>query len=142
MSDVGSSDLRALGPRLVGGIVQAGDEVRVLGDVDEAGAAPDLQAAAVRVVDQDEGDTVVGPEVADAQILAVAAEAGIGQRPPVEHLEEAARAAADLHVGPAGVADARLIEPVAPRDAAGFGRAPALAGGRTGSGERALAPGP
>src|SRR3546814_6433154 len=80
---------RALGPRLVGGIVQAGDEVRVLGDVDEAGAAPDLQAAAVRVVDQDEGDTVVGPEVADAQILAVAAGVGIGTGPLVEDLGEA-----------------------------------------------------
>src|SRR3546814_16308725 len=96
---------RALGPRLVGGIVQAGDEVRVLGDVDEAGAAPDLQAAAVRVVDQDEGDTVVGPAVADAQLLAVAAEVGIGPRPLLPPLEEAAPAAAPLTHGPTRLPD-------------------------------------
>src|SRR3546814_12489538 len=83
---------RALGPRLVGGIVQAGDAVRVLGDVDAAGAAPDLPAAAVRVVDQDEGDTVVGPAVADAPILAVSWEVRLGPQTPAGPLEEDARA--------------------------------------------------
>src|SRR3546814_13030998 len=72
---------RALGPRLVCGIVQAGDEVRVLGDVDEAGAATDLQAAGVRVVDQAEGATVVGPEGADAQLLAGADAVGLSPHP-------------------------------------------------------------
>src|SRR3546814_11967394 len=93
--------------------LRSGDEVGVLGEGEEAGEAADFQAAAVRVVDKDEGETVVGPEVADAQILAVAAEVGIGQRPLVEHLEEAARAAAELHVGPAGLADRRLVEAAA-----------------------------
>src|SRR3546814_19755168 len=60
-----------------------------------------------------------------AQILAVAAEVGIGQRPLVEHLEEAAQAAAELHVGPAGLADGRPIEPVALGDEGGSGRAQA-----------------
>src|SRR3546814_6472752 len=76
-----------------------------------------------------------------AQILAVAAEVGIGQRPLVEHLEEAAQAAAELHVGPAGLADGRLIEPVALGDEGGFGRAQAVAGGRLGIEELRIAAG-
>ena len=86
---------------------------RILGRRDRPRAAEDLQPAAARVVDQDQRHPVVAGQIADADILPVAAKVREADRPLVQHLEEARRPAAMLDVGPAGLADRRHVEAVA-----------------------------
>jgi len=92
------------------GILLAGTEV------DDRDAAQDLQAAPVRVVDQDQRGPVVMGQVADADVLAVAGKVGKGQRGAIHYLEKAGRPAAVLNMRPARFADGGEIEAVARRN--------------------------
>jgi hypothetical protein len=56
---------------------------------------------------------IVGCEVADADILTVAAKVGNRQRPVVENADEAGRPATVLDVGPAALRYGRHVEAVA-----------------------------
>lgn len=68
------------------------------------------------VVHEEQGDAVVGAQVAGGEVLAVAAHVGERQGVGVEYVDEAGRAAAVLSVGPAGLVDRREVEPVAGGD--------------------------
>ena len=76
-------------------------ELRLQGRVplDHAGGAPHLHPPAVGVVHQEEERPGVLGQVAQGDVLPVAAEVGEPERPLVDHLEEARRAAAVLDVG-------------------------------------------
>ena len=65
------------------------------------------------IVHQDQRGAVIGREIAGADVLAVAAKVGNRQRLLVENADEAGRAAAMLHIGPAALRDGRHIEAVA-----------------------------
>lgn len=72
------------------------DERRVFAHL---GGAPDLHALAVRVVHQDEVHLRVLGEVAEREVLPVPAQIRERERGLVEHVQEAGRSAAVLHVG-------------------------------------------
>ena len=76
---------------------QALDEIGVV--LHHLGRAPDLDAAAVGVVDQEQEGAAVLLQIAERDVLPVAAQIGKAQRPLVQDLEEALRAAAVLDVG-------------------------------------------
>jgi hypothetical protein len=59
-----------------------------LGEVSQFRVRVDLETPAVRVVHQDEGGTVVGVDIADADALPVAPEVRAAGCLVVEHLEE------------------------------------------------------
>jgi len=116
-------DDAALHLRRVGGIFQPGDGFGVVLKADGAGVAEELEPPLVRVIHEDEGDAVVPAQIADADILAVAAEIGEANFSPggawglvVQHFQEPRRAAAMLDIGPAGFRDAGEIEAVARGD--------------------------
>src|ERR1700684_3660790 len=87
-----------------------------------------LEASAVGIVHQDQRGAVVGREIAGADVLAVAAKVGDRQRPVVENADEAGRAAAMLHIGPAALGDGRHIEAVALSDERRLGWREAIKG--------------
>ena len=65
------------------------------------------------IVHQDQRRPVVASEIAGADVLAVAAKVGNGERRVVENADEASRSAAMLDIGPAALRDGRHIEAVA-----------------------------
>ena len=65
--------------------------------LDDAGLAPDLDALAVRVIDQEQKGLRVVGEVALGDALPVAAVAGEGDGPLVQHPQEPGRPAAMLN---------------------------------------------
>ena len=82
-------------------------QVRV--PLDHPGGAPHLHPPAIRVVHQEEERLRVLGQVAQGDVLAVAAEVGEPERVVVDHLEEPGRAAAVLDVGlPVGVRGAEV----------------------------------
>ncbi len=102
---------RLLGPRFV----PLGHEHRhqLAVAFHDARLAPDLDAPALRIVDQEEIRLGTVAEVALGDVLAVAGEIREGDRPIVEHPQKAGRAATVLDVGLAllvgsGDEDARL----------------------------------
>lgn len=99
-----------LGDRAGGGFGEGFDEVGVLARVEHAGVAEDLQPRAMRVVHEEEADAVVDGEVAGREELAIALVIGEAELRRREHAQEAGRAAAVLHVGPAGLADGGKVE--------------------------------
>jgi hypothetical protein len=105
---------------LVGRIVQTGDQGGIFRRFDQPGPAKHLQPPAVGIIHQDQRDTVVGGQVSSADILPVTAEIGIGDGPRIQHLQEARRAAAELHIGPAGLGNGGLVETVASLDEGGI----------------------
>ncbi len=72
-----------------------------------------LEASPVGIVHQDQRGAVICREIAGADVLAVAAKVGDRQRLLIENADEAGRAAAVLHIGPAALRDGRHIEAVA-----------------------------
>ena len=76
----------------------------------------DLEAPPMGVVHQEQRSAVICPEIAGADVLAVAAKVRDRQRCLVEHADEAGRAAAVLHIRPAALRDGRHIEAVALSD--------------------------
>lgn len=75
--------------------------------------ADELQALATGVVHEEERDAVVGGDVARREELAVAGEIGEAEGVRVEELQETARAAPVLNVGPAVGVDRGHVEAVA-----------------------------
>ena len=67
-----------------------------LGEVSQFRVRVDLETPAVRVVHQDEGGTVVGVDIADADALPVAPEVRAAGCLVVEHLEDSGRLAPAL----------------------------------------------
>ena len=86
-------------------------------------AAEDLEARLVRVVHEEEGDAVVVVEVAEADVLLVAAIVCEADEGGIEDVDEAFGASAMLDVGPAGLADGGHVEAVTALDEVLFGRA-------------------
>ena len=76
---------------------QALDERGIV--VDHLGRAPQLDATAVGVVDQEQEGAAIVLQIAQRDVLPVAAQIGKAQRPLVQHLQETFRAAAVLDVG-------------------------------------------
>ena len=109
-------DDASLHARRVLRVCERSDEDGFLCAVDDARPAPDLEAPALGVVHQEEHDASVGIDVADAEILNVAAKVSEPQAFRIEHLQETGRPAAKLHIGPPGLAHGGLIEPVARLD--------------------------
>jgi hypothetical protein len=79
----------------------------------DLGAAEDLESRLVGVVHEEEGDAVVVVEVAEGDVLLVAAQVGKAEERWAEDVEEAGRPAAVLDVGPAGLGDGGHVEAVA-----------------------------
>ena len=90
-------------------------ELRVVVLVD-LGVAEDLEARLVGVVHEEECDAVVVGEIAERDVLLVAAEVGEGDEVGAKDVDEAGRAAAMLDVGPAGLGDGGHVEAVAEGD--------------------------
>ena len=86
-----------LGPRLVAFRHQPLHQRGIV--LDDARLAPDLDALAVRIVDQEQMRLGVVGQIAAGDILPVAGKIGKGDRLVVEHVQEAGRAAAMLDVG-------------------------------------------
>ena len=91
---VGLGGAKRLEERWGGGVI--------LVDLD---AAEDLQAGLVGVVHEEERDAGVVLEVAEGDVLLVAAQVGEGDQLWIDDVDEALRAAAMLDVGLAGLAD-------------------------------------
>ena len=106
----------ALDACVVGLVAQARDRLRLALQIDDPRTAEDLQAPPVGIVDQEQRDAVVGHQIADRHVLAVAAVIGEAERAVVEQLEKAGRSAAVLDVGPAGFRNGCHVEAVARRD--------------------------
>ncbi len=85
---------RLLRPRLVALRHQARDERVIV--LDHARLAPDLHAAAMRIVDQKQMRLGIFREIAERDVLPVAGEIGERHRALVEHVQEARRPAAVL----------------------------------------------
>ena len=105
----------ALDRRAVGRIAHRGDgrvALRADAGLDQLHAPEQLQPAPIRIVHDDHREAVVLAQVADAQVLHIAAEVREADGPRIQHLEETLRPAAVLHVGPAGLADRGLEEVV------------------------------
>jgi hypothetical protein len=83
----------------------------------------DLGTPAVRVVHQHERGTVVGADIADADVLTVAPEVREAERLIAEHLEEFGRPAPVLHIGPAALLASGQVEAAASRRGEQRGRA-------------------
>src|SRR4029450_531923 len=81
----------------------------------ESQVSEQLQALPVHIVHHDERSAIVGHRVAGTDELLVAAEVCKRDLPRRQQLEETARAAAMLHVGPARLADGRQVETVGRR---------------------------
>lgn len=104
-------------------VIRNGDafgERRVGVERDHLGTGIDLQARATWIVDQEQAGTVVRGDVAGADVLAVAAIVGKGQCAIVDHLQEAGRTTAVLHIGPSGLGHGRHVEAVAFGDESDF----------------------
>ena len=84
--------------------------------LDDLGATEDFEAGLVGVVHEEERDAGVVMEIADRDVLLVAAEIGEGEGSLVEDVQEAGIAAAVLDVGPAGFGDGGHVEAVAEGD--------------------------
>ena len=138
--DVPGFDGEDDGPLDLARIVRVAQPLQQLGVVlDHPGSAPQLDPLLVGVVHQEEERPGVLRQVAERDVLAVAAEVGEGQRPVVQHLQEARRSASMLDVRlPLGAGRAK-VEHIQPRHELGQVRgymgppAPALCLGVTGS---------
>ena len=86
-------------------------------------AAEDFETRLVRVVHEEEGYAGIVVEVAEADVLLVAAEVCEAEEPGIDDANEALGSAAVLDVGPAGFADRGHIEAIAAFDEVLFGRA-------------------
>jgi len=95
---------------------QRGDRGGIVGELDDRRMADELQPVAVRIVHQEERDAVVVGQIGGADILAVAAIVGEADAVARDVAQEARRAAAMLHIGPAVGGDARHVKAVAQRD--------------------------
>lgn len=89
----------------------------------------DLEARLMRVVHEEECGAGVGTEVAGGDVLAVAGNVGVGDGAVVDDVEEAGRPAAELDVGPSGLADGGDVEAVAAGDEVFFEVAEGVVGG-------------
>ena len=76
-------------------------------------ATEDLEAGLVGVVHEEQGDAGVVFEIAETDVLLVAAKICEADEPRVDDTDEAVGAAAMLDVGPAGLADGGHVEAVA-----------------------------
>src|SRR5271165_1034678 len=76
----------------------------------------------MRIIHQEQRDPVVRRDVAETDILAVAAEIREGESLVVDNAEETGRPAAMLHIRPAGLRYACHVETVARGDKFGFRR--------------------
>jgi hypothetical protein len=72
-----------------------------------------LQPRAVRIVHHDQRDAIVGRDVAEADILQIAAKVREGERFVVEDFDEPGRTTAVLHIGPAALGYRGNVETVA-----------------------------
>ena len=98
-------------PGVVAFNVKLFDQRRIIFDVDQLGAAPDFQAAAVRVIHQDQRDPVIAGQIAGAHVLPVTLEIGVSDCVLVDDRQEPARPATELRIRPAGFRYRRLINP-------------------------------
>src|SRR5262245_37741334 len=73
----------------------------------------DFEAGAARVVHQDQRRAIVAGQIANADVLTIAAIVGESQRLLIHDLEEAARTAPMLDVGPTRLRNRRHVEAVA-----------------------------
>ncbi len=76
-------------------------------------SAEDLEARLVGVVHEEERDAVVVGEIAERDVLLVAAEISEADEIGAKDVDEAGRASAMLDVGPAGLGDGGHVEAVA-----------------------------
>jgi hypothetical protein len=105
-------DHPTLDPCPIIGRLKAGNECRLRVLVDQACASPNLEPALRGIVHQEQADPVIPVEVADRDVLAVAREVGIADRPWSQYLQKTHRSAAVLDVGPAVLAHGALVEAV------------------------------
>jgi len=82
----------------------------VLVDLD---SSENFETGLVGVVHEEEGYAIVMLEVAEADVLLVAAEVREANQGRVDHMNEAFGTAAVLHIWPAGLADGRHVEAIA-----------------------------
>ena len=99
--------------RLIAGQRQLRCQRRVRGEIPHLHVCQDLQSRAVRVINHDQGDAIIGGHVAEADILQIAAKIRERQRLVVEDFDEARRPAAVLHIRPAALGDRSHVEAVA-----------------------------
>ena len=116
-----------LHPGPVGGYLEPRQQVGILIFMDNPGPGPKLQPPPVGVIHQDQRDPVIGRQVADAEILDIAAKIRVADGLFVQHFQEPGGAAPELYIGPALItvflAYGRLIESVARLDELRFCRA-------------------
>ena len=91
-------------------------------------AAKNLETLLVRVVHEEEGDTIVVLEVSGADVLLVAAQVGEAEGLVVENAQETLLTAAILDVGPSGLAGRGHVEAVAVADELAFVVSETIAG--------------
>src|SRR5437764_11610429 len=89
----------SLGTRRCRRECQCTKQRRLLCRVCDPGCAPDLESAAIRIVHQDECDSPVAADVANAQILSVATVIRIGKGLCVHDFQESGRTAPKLNIG-------------------------------------------
>ena len=110
----------SLGLSLVSGKSETSGEIGRGVEIARLHVRQNLETRAVRVIHQDQGDAIIGADIAQADVLPVAAKVGEAERLFVEDFEEAGRTAAMLHIRPARFRDARHIEAVASLDEGDF----------------------
>ena len=113
----------ALRPRAVGWVDEGLGQRILRRQVLHGQSTEQLEPYSLCVVHHDQRDAVVARQVADADQLAVAGVVGKGQGLVVQHLQEAARAATVLKVGPAGLGHRRHVKASLRGDEVGFGLA-------------------
>ena len=97
-------------------VVRHGDErgqVRVIIKRQGFDVGVDLEPRPMRVIHEEQADPVVSREVASADILAVAAIVGKGERMIIDQLKETARAAPMLDVVPSRFRNGRHVKAIA-----------------------------
>ncbi len=100
---------RALDPARVIRHRQLRRERWIIAGVGHPHAAKDFQPSLMSKVRKKQGYPVVRSHFPGCQILSVAAEIGVIQHLVVEDAQEAGRAAAELHGGPAGLRDGTVF---------------------------------
>ena len=99
--------------RLVAGRCHRRGELRIVGKVLDLDVRENFQPPAVRIIHQDQRGAAAGRNIADGDVLPVAAIIRDRQGLVVEHADEAGRPAAMLHIGPAAFRNGGHVEAVA-----------------------------
>ena len=92
--------------------LQPRDQCWVVLGIDQSHPAQQLQATLVRMVHEQNRDSVIALKITDADVLHIAAEVSVSNGVGIQDLEKSGGSAAMLDIRPPRLADGRLIEPV------------------------------